>query len=569
MPIKDFFADTSPNKIFMIDTFTRDASVEECIFDLIDNSIDAARKKLDDEGRLSLDADGLVDDYSGITIEVVASQKSVSVSDNCSGMSPSDIEDGILRFGQPSHAKFSIGLYGIGLNRAIFKLGEKTVLTSETSKSRSAIKIDMATYRDDDDEWLVPAKPEKRTGKTGTSITISNPNNEIEHVLGDPFFDENLINEASVRYSTFIQNGLTLKINTTNVAPKLVEIRQNSPLKPLKKVYTASNGVRVRLNAGQHKDHRYTIEPDYDKKTNESIIDDFGWSIICNDRVVIHSNKEQKTGWEAIWHSEFNGFVGTVEFIAEDGRDLPWTTAKSALNYSNAAYQEALLDMRRFTKKWRTFGNQVKKMRLANGVLIAPPPKKPKKKPTPAAVKKPAVKKPKAKPKPKPKPVIKAKSYRTVLPNDVDEKHCQDKQLSLVHEGKELDLYDCHYTGLALIRMLFETSCVCFFIRHKLYQAMLDECISVHETEKGITLTSRQKKDYVPDLSKMLQYLISNYDVWKLGKGKMLKRSIDAFKNHKGLMNDSIHHPIRQIPQHDAIKIRDEVTPVLRHFIEE
>jgi len=435
--------------------------------------------------------------------------------------------------------------------------------------NRSIVDIDMETYRDDNDKWLIPAKSARLTGETGTKIEITEPNSEIEHILSDPFFVLELIIESSVRYSSFIQKGLTLKINDTDVEAKLVEIRPQGPLKPLKKSYTASNGVRVRLKAGQHNEHRFTIEPDFNKERNKEIIDDFGWSIICNDRVVIHSNKEQKTGWEAIWHSEFNGFVGTVEFIAEDGRKLPWTTAKSDLNASNAAYQEALLDMRRFTKEWRTFGNKVKKMRLAKGVLVAPPPKKPRKKPTPAqvTVKKPVVKTPTVKK--KPKPVRKAKTFRTVLPDDVDEKHCNDKLLSLVHEGKSHDLYDLHYTGLALIRMLFETSCVCFFIRHKLYQDMLDECIDTLEKEKAITLTAKQKKNYVPDLSKMLQYLIDNYDDWKLGKGKMLKRSVENFKKHKGTVNDSIHHPLSQIAQSTAIQIRDEVMPVLRHFIED
>ncbi|MBL1430900.1 MAG: ATP-binding protein [Robiginitomaculum sp.] len=562
MAIKNFYADTSPNKVFVIDTFTRDASVEECIFDLIDNSIDAARNKLDNDGKLALDDDGLVDDYSGIEIIVSIDQNKVSVSDNCSGMSPKDIEDGILRFGRPSNAKYSIGLYGIGLNRAIYKLGEKTKLSSETIKNRSIVDINMRTYRDDNDEWLIPAQASTLTGITGSTIEISEPNNEIEHILGDPFFISNLIKESSVRYSSFIQKGLYLRIDNARVNAKLVETRVDGPLKPLTKNYTASNGVRVRIRAGQHDLHRFTIEPDFDKEQNKSIIDDFGWSIICNDRVVIHSNKEQKTGWEAIWHSEFNGFVGTVEFIAEDGRKLPWTTAKSDLNISNTAYQEALLDMRRFTREWRTFGNKVKKMRLAKDVLVAPPPKKPREKPTPTKIKKPIIK-------PKPKPVNKPKTYRTVLPSDVDEKHCQDKLLSLVHEGKGHDLYDSHYTSLALIRMLFETSCVCFFIRHKLYQKMIDECIKVDEKNKGITLTAKKKKDYVPDLAKMLLYLIDNYDDWKLDKGKMLKRSVENFKKHKGTVNDSIHHPLSQITQSTAIQIRDEVMPVLRHFIED
>ena len=50
-------------------------------------------------------------------------------------------------------------------------------------------------------------------------------------------------------------------------------------------------------------------------------------------------------------------------------------------------------------------------------------------------------------PPPKPAPVIKPKpvekadhnQLRTILSKDVDEKHCNDKHLKLVHEAKELD----------------------------------------------------------------------------------------------------------------------------------
>ena len=40
---KRFLIDTSPTKEAVVDGITRDATDEECIFDLIDNSIDAAR----------------------------------------------------------------------------------------------------------------------------------------------------------------------------------------------------------------------------------------------------------------------------------------------------------------------------------------------------------------------------------------------------------------------------------------------------------------------------------------------------------------------------------------------
>ena len=110
MSIADFYADTSPNKSFTIDTFTRDASVIDCIFDLIDNSIDAARKHLENKRSLKKSRDGLVSSYAGIEIEVTISSNSVRVIDNCCGMSPVEIEKHVLRFGQPSDAKYSIGL---------------------------------------------------------------------------------------------------------------------------------------------------------------------------------------------------------------------------------------------------------------------------------------------------------------------------------------------------------------------------------------------------------------------------------------------------------------------------
>jgi len=40
---KPFKVDTRPSKAVVVDSLTRDTSVDACIFDLIDNSIDAAR----------------------------------------------------------------------------------------------------------------------------------------------------------------------------------------------------------------------------------------------------------------------------------------------------------------------------------------------------------------------------------------------------------------------------------------------------------------------------------------------------------------------------------------------
>lgn len=569
MAIDDFYADTSPDKAFTIDTFTRDASVQECIFDLIDNSIDAARKKLHENNKLIIDDNGLVSDYSGIKIKVLINQQCISIEDNCSGMEPSEIRNGILRFGQPSKAEYSIGLYGIGLNRAIYKLGNKTNIVTETKTDKSQVKINMEAYRKEQSKWLIPASTLPTTGQTGTELSISDINNEVEHILADTEFVNKMKSEASKRYSNFILKDLQLEINAELIKAQKIQIRADGPLSPLRKTYTAKNGVRIKIIAGQHIKHRFTNENGFNKKINKEIVGDYGWSIICNDRVVIKSNKESKTGWEKHWHTEYNGFVGVVEFIAKDGRTLPWNTSKSDINFSNSAYQSAIEDMRSFTNEWRKHGNLAKKLRLANQPLNSPPARTSK-----TATKKNQSKTITSKPKTTVQPVAPTikpnkNEYRTVLPEDINEHLCVDKILDLVHEGKTHDLYDSHYSGLALIRILFESSSVNFLIRHKLYQKMLDEIILEIEDTSGEPLTPKQKKEFVPSLSKTIEYLIKNYDDWKLEKGKMLKSSLDKFKKHKPLLNDSIHHPLSQIRFETALKVRDDVIPILRHFIEE
>jgi hypothetical protein len=79
----------NPTKAFFVRMITRDISLEDCILDLIDNSVDGAWRN---EGSrpmgLAQDAD-----LSNYRIDIVGNDKLFSISDNCGGMTLDDAVD--------------------------------------------------------------------------------------------------------------------------------------------------------------------------------------------------------------------------------------------------------------------------------------------------------------------------------------------------------------------------------------------------------------------------------------------------------------------------------------------
>ncbi|MGP5191543.1 hypothetical protein [Vreelandella alkaliphila] len=72
---------------YLINGLTTDVSAIECIYDLIDNSIDAARSEIINNNKeYEKDLLGLPASYKGFEIKLNVSLNLVSISDNCSGL---------------------------------------------------------------------------------------------------------------------------------------------------------------------------------------------------------------------------------------------------------------------------------------------------------------------------------------------------------------------------------------------------------------------------------------------------------------------------------------------------
>ena len=104
----------NPTKKFFIEMITRDISIEDAIIDLLDNSIDGANKISPD-------------DYSKLFVDLTINDTEFSIRDNCGGFSLETAQKYAFRFGRPEEApkvKNTVGRFGIGMKRSLFKIGK-------------------------------------------------------------------------------------------------------------------------------------------------------------------------------------------------------------------------------------------------------------------------------------------------------------------------------------------------------------------------------------------------------------------------------------------------------------
>ena len=89
-----------------------------------------------------------------------------------------------------------------------------------------------------------------------------------------------------------------------------------------------------------------------------------GWTIICNDRVVLHNDTTHVTGWGEgrvpKYHTQFVAITGVVRLTSEDSSRLPLTTTKRGINQNSLLYAEVKNVMREGLKHFTDFTNKWK-----------------------------------------------------------------------------------------------------------------------------------------------------------------------------------------------------------------
>lgn len=331
-------AKASPEKRLFISLLTRDISLIAAILDLIDNSINAALEPIADQladatGYLKVLKDEDIVPTTDISIIVDADQ--VLVQDTAAGIPLETARDHVFKFGRSAEEEKTsdrLSVYGLGLKRAFFKIGNHVKITSDHEEGGFSLDLLVDKWElDNSVPWhfdLEQRAPAPRQ-KCGTTILITDLYSETKKRVDDGLFQQQLKTEIGKTYSFFLLKFVNITVNGEKI--EATELRVGSNNETDMVVHgnvtcsiTAGLGV---AEGGRYKDAGA------------------GWFVFCNGRAVVHSDKSPLTGWATgslgIFQPKHRPFLGTVYFVSQHADELPWDTTKSRINEDSEVWQIA------------------------------------------------------------------------------------------------------------------------------------------------------------------------------------------------------------------------------------
>jgi hypothetical protein len=231
----------NPTKQFFVTMITRDITLEDCILDLIDNSVDGAWRGAGSRPiGLAEDAD-----LSRYSISISVSPQSFGILDNCGGMTLSDAVNHAFSFGRRSDEEYddySIGVYGIGMKRAIFKLGKDIKIRStamdEGKRLSFAVPIHVPTWlANDAPPWDFDIVEDEPLAEDGVEITVDTLNEGTIRSFESPAFVQGLRRTIARDYTLHLNRGLRISLNGEPITGVLIELRQSDEFTPMREEY--------------------------------------------------------------------------------------------------------------------------------------------------------------------------------------------------------------------------------------------------------------------------------------------------------------------------------------------
>lgn len=352
--MSDAKADANPTKEFFLLMLTRDIELSRAILDLVDNSVDGARR-LDREN------------YAGKWIRLFLSSDEFRMEDNCGGIPLRTAEQYAFRFGRPKEVAptpGSIGQFGVGMKRALFKLGRHFCVESYDGNDAFRLDVDVEDWlAESDRDWSFPIDmlETREDGERGTSITVSQLNPGIGDKLKDTLFKNALRHELQRAHAYALFHGMTIEQNGDKLESRLPKMAEGQILKTGRdfaeipvSVEGADDAVSIRLVAG-------VAKPDQEGGRLE--MRDSGWYVFCNERMVLEANQEPKTGWDTPgipkWHPQYRLFRGFAFLECQSAERLPWNTTKSDVVMDSPIYQFVLQRMSELMKPVIKFLDQL------------------------------------------------------------------------------------------------------------------------------------------------------------------------------------------------------------------
>lgn len=335
-------ADAFPEKSLFLEMFTRDLRLEDCILDLVDNSIDGLIKSrgIDVSEALipvasSESEETIEPSPPPANINITCNSRMFKIEDNCGGISVEDATKEVFKFGHSKDARpGQLGVYGIGLKRAIFKIGKLITIVSKTVEDGFRMNIDVPNWSDNT-SWNLPFEVTEGTGdltEAGTSITIKSFSPEIAGRFNSGTFETNLKGMIARTYSLFLRKFVIVTFNGSEIEPNFAPLGSSDQANVAKEEFQ-DRDVKVTIYVG-------LSARDSDGRWKAA---DAGWYIACNGRLVVTADKDERTGWGGggmpTFVPKYRGFIGLVFFYSTNPLSLPWTTTKQGINQESLVFQ--------------------------------------------------------------------------------------------------------------------------------------------------------------------------------------------------------------------------------------
>lgn len=379
-PKQVFEANATPRKSFFVDMLTRDIDLQDALLDLLDNCVDGILRNAEPDLTKPRP-------YEGYRASIVINQNKFLISDNCGGI-PLDLAvNSAFAIGKPepiegADAVATVGMYGIGMKRAIFKLGTDATVRS-WSDVPFEVRITPAWIADDGWEPLpLTQLVDGSIAERGTTLAINALNAAVAREFSRKTFIGELERVIARQYALIIDKGFEVAITDSeeaiehkNLTPIHAErfqllqaaARQDGALAPY--IYAGEiDGVEVEIYAGLWRELPSEEEREREEETRGRT-DSAGWTVACNDRIVIWKDRTRLTGWgEAStpnYHGQFIAITGIVLLKSQDPTRLPLTTTKRGIDAGSDLYskckdlmREATKQLASFTNKWKNYASE-------------------------------------------------------------------------------------------------------------------------------------------------------------------------------------------------------------------
>lgn len=329
--------DVEPTKALFTEMMVRDIPLEQAILDLVDNSVDGAKALRPAEPP----------NFEGLLVQLELSADGFRIVDNCGGFSRESAKKYAFRFGRPTGSAGvpgSIGQFGVGMKRALFKFGRHFVVRSATDQEKWAVDVDVDEWEEQEGwhfKWSdFGADIAIGEDNPGTEIIVDRLRSEVALRFGTSHFQKALVGLIKSKHRQFISNGLSIAVNSTHVDAASVFLLVGDDIAPAVKEWSISHAgfqdVKVRVVVGM----------------GPSSPTEAGWYVVCNGRVVLEADRRNVTGWglaetEAdsieipTFHNQFARFRGIVSFDSQDSAQVPWNTTKTDINPDSSVWLEA------------------------------------------------------------------------------------------------------------------------------------------------------------------------------------------------------------------------------------